>query len=77
MNRRLRLISEQTAIRDSLDQRIAALRQLIAQKEARLVEVQNLLNPYDSQKAEIKGRLDASMAVLKGNSDEFAGELPK
>jgi chromosome segregation ATPase len=69
------LIKEQTALRDSLNKRIADTNATIAKKEARLVDVDAALASYDIQKAEIQGRIDAAAAVLKEISDRYGATL--
>lgn len=72
---RQELIRQQTALRDSLIKRLADTMNTIAQKEARLTQVDAALAAYDVQKAEIMGRLNAASAELRAISDQYAGVL--
>jgi len=69
------LIKQQTAIRDALIKRIADTNAVIAQKQARLTDVNTALAAYDAQKAEIQGRIDAAKAELKVFTDQYAASL--
>lgn len=69
-------IREQTALRDSLIQRIAATNESIRQKRERLEVVTAALVPYEAEKAEVVGRLNGANALLAAISREFEGQLP-
>ncbi len=69
------LITEQTTLRDSLEKKISDALTLAAQKETRLGVVNGALTEYDAQKAEIQTRIDAALAELKAESENYAGVL--
>jgi chromosome segregation ATPase len=72
---RQNLIVQQTALRDGLNKRIKDTNAVIAQKQARLADVNTALAAYDVQKAEIQGRIDVAKAELKVISDQYAASL--
>jgi len=69
-------IAQQSALRDSLINQIASTNQVIAAKQARLAQVQALLQPYDQQKQAIMARMDAAMKVLMDLQAQFIALLP-
>ena len=69
------LITQQTALRDSLNKQIDQNNAVIAQKQARLDQVNAALAAYDTQRAEIQGRIDVAAAELKVFSDQYAASL--
>jgi predicted nucleic acid-binding Zn-ribbon protein len=71
------LIVNQTARRDSLNNQIADTNGVIAQKQARQAQVEQLLIPYNSDKAVVVVKLTAAQAVLTGVTAQFDVALPK
>lgn len=65
------LIVEKTNLRNSLSAQIESTNASIASNQARLDQVVQSLVPYNSDKAEVMGRLTEKRDILSGMSKKF------
>lgn len=72
---REQLIRQQTTRRDQMIAQLKATQATLVQKQTRLAEVQNLLVPYDSEKAAVVSKLNDKKDGLGILTQEFAADL--